>query len=200
MVQISLELSDHFADDFGHGRVWEDYLLEFAYGIAHTYRKTSCRYELGAWVAYHMYTQDSLTTFVHNHLAEACLALVLRYKTTRVSHWQLVYLVWHKRLVGGHRWRKIALLDLVEILLGKTHTGDLWVGIYNTRNSVIGDALERQLLEHTAYSHLSLTASHMGEHDLACDIACGIDIFEIGAHEIVYDDSATVDLDIIERL
>ena len=200
MVQISLELSDHFADDFGHGRVWEDYLLEFAYGIAHTDRKASGSYELGAWVAYHMYTKYCLAAFVHNDLAKAHLAFVLSYKATGIGHRQLVHLIRNKWFVGGHGWRKIALLDIVEVFLGQSDACDLWVGINDTRDSVISDALEWQLLEHTAYSYLGLSRSDMGEHDLARDIACGIDVLEVCVHEIVYHNATTVDLDIIERL
>ena len=40
----------------------------------------------------------------------------------------------------------------------------------------------------------------MGEHDLASDIACSIDILEVRAHKIIHYDASTVDLDVIERL
>ena len=101
-AQHLLELCDDFAYHFGYGRVWEHHLFELAYGIAHTHGEASSSYELGAWVAYHMYTQDRFAAFVYNHLAETCLAFVLRHKTTRIGHWQTVYLVWYEWLVGRH--------------------------------------------------------------------------------------------------
>ena len=64
-----LKFADCFAQYFSHGRMWEYYLLELAYRIAHTYCKTSCSHKLRAWIANHMYAHDSLTTLVHNHLA-----------------------------------------------------------------------------------------------------------------------------------
>ena len=147
-----------------------------------------------------MYTQDRFATLVYNHLAEACFAFVLRHKTTRIGHWQLVHLIRNEWFVGGHGWRKIALFDLVEVFLCKTNTSDFRVGINDARDSVVSDALEWQLLEHTTDRYFSLTACHMCEHDLACDITSGIDILEVGMHEIVYNDATTIHLEVIERL
>ena len=111
-----------------------------------------------------------------------------------------MHLIWHKWLVGRHRRRKIALLDLVEIFLCQTHTRNLWVGIYYTWNSIICDTLQWQLLEHTTYSHLCLTASHMRQHNLTCHIACRIDILQVRAHKLVHYDTPTKHLQIAQGI
>ena len=123
-----------------------------------------------------MHTHDCFAALVYNHFAKSCLAFVLCHKTTRIGHRQTMYLVWHKWFIGGHRWSKIALLDVIEIFLCESHTCNLRVGINYARNSVIGNALQWQEFEHTTYCHLCLTTSHMGEHNLTCHITCSINI------------------------
>ena len=111
-----------------------------------------------------------------------------------------MYLIWYKWFVCGHRWSKIAFFDIIQVLLCQSNTCNLWIGIYHTRNSIIGNALQWQLLQHTSYCHLGLTTSHMGQHNLTRHIACGIYILEVCLHKLIHHNTATIDLNIVQRI
>ena len=90
------------------------------------------------------------------------------------------------------------LVELTYIMLRHSHRGNLRIGVDNRRNGVVGNTLERNLLEHTPYSHFGLATCDMGEHNLARNIACRIDIREVGLHKIVHYDTATMQLKVVE--
>ena len=178
----------------------ENHLFELAYSISHAHSKAGCSHELRTWITYHMHTNNGFVLLVHNHLAQSRFSLILSHKATRISHWQLVYFVFHKRFIKRHRRCKVAFANIVQILLCQSNACNLRVGINHTWDSVVGNTLQWQLLEHTSHSHFGLTTCHMCQHNLTRHIACGIYILEISFHKLIYHNTPTIQLYIVQCL
>ena len=133
-----------------------------------------------------MYAEDGVVLGIDNHLAKARFAFVLRHKATAKSHRQFLYL--HR---DRHRLR---------LCFRDTYGRDLRVRINDRRDSIIRDALQRDLLQHASYCHFGLTRSNMREHDLSRDISAGIDIRQVSLAELIDLDRSALQLDVIECL
>ena len=156
----------------------EDDLPELGRGVSHAHGERSRSDEFRAGVTNHMHTEDAVVLGIDDHLAQACLAFILRHESTGEGHRQFAYL---NR--NGHGFR-LGFRD--------TYGRYFRVRINDRRNGIIGDSLKRNDFEHATYSDFGLTSSDVRQHNLTGHVTAGIDIRQVRFAEIVDYDRAAI--------
>ena len=131
-----------------------------------------------------MDSEDLVVLLADDDLAYSLAALILCDKAAGVGHWKLD--------------DRIFLAGSLGLLLGESDSGDLWVGIDDSRDGVVAHMIF--LSKNIVDRDLALAARRVGQHREAGHVAGGIDSRNIRAHPAVHLDSARFSATVQEHL